>query len=125
MQAAAHSDPVDVVIETVGGTANTIEEACFSVRRGGSVAVLGLFTNAPTLPALAFLAKEIRLIGSMTYSRSERRADFDLALELLAAAPEKFRALITHRFALADIRQAFEVAGDKRSGCVKVAVQAA
>lgn len=123
LQAAASEQPIDVVIETVGGTADTLNDALHYVRRGGSVAVLGIFASAPAISALALVVKEVRLIGSMTYGRSGTRADFDVALDLLAAAPERYRRLVTHRFRLRDITEAFDTAGDKRSGCIKVAIE--
>ena len=107
----------------MGGNADTINDAIHAVRRGGTIVVLGVFTGMPTLNALALMAKEVRLIGSLTYGRSGARADFDVALQLLAAQPERFRRLITHRFALTDITRAFETAADKRSGAIKVLVQ--
>jgi threonine dehydrogenase-like Zn-dependent dehydrogenase len=123
LQAAASERPVDTVIETVGGTADTLNDAIHYARRGGSIAVLGIFAGATAISALALVVKEVRLIGSMTYGRSGTRADFDIALDLLARAPERYRRLLTHRFHLKDIAAAFETAGDKRSGCIKVAVE--
>ena len=120
---AARAHPVDAVIETVGGTADTINDAVRLVRPAGTVAVLGVFTTFPSINALLLLAHEVRLVGSLTYGRPGPRADFDIALQLLAADPEKFRALITHRFALADIARGFETAADKGSGSIKVAIQ--
>lgn len=119
----AHDQPVDVVVETVGGAADTINEAVHLVRRGGWVAVLGVFTNAPSLNALALVVKEVRIVGSLTYNRPGPRADFDIALALLADDPERFRALITHRFPLTEITRGFATAADKRSGSIKVAIQ--
>ncbi len=123
LSAQAHAQPVDVVIETVGGSADTINDAVHLVRRAGCVAVLGVFTTMPSLNALSLIAKEVRIVGSMTYGRPGPRADFDVALALLAAQPERFRALITHRFPLADIARGFETAADKRLGSIKVAIQ--
>jgi len=120
---AAHDASIDAVIETVGGTADTLNEAITLVRRGGTVLVLGVFTTMPTLNALALVLREVRIIGSLTYGRSGPRADFDVALQLLAAQPERFRALITHRIGLNDINNGFTIAADKRSGAIKVAVQ--
>lgn len=119
---AARAQPVDVVIETVGGTADTLTEAVQLARPGGSVSVLGVFTMPPTLNALLLVVKEVRLIGSLTYGRCGTRADFDVALQLLAQQPEIFRRLITHRFALAEITRGFQTALDKRSGSIKVSI---
>jgi 2-desacetyl-2-hydroxyethyl bacteriochlorophyllide A dehydrogenase len=123
LSAAAHDTPIDVVIETVGGAADTLNDAVHCVRRGGSVAVLGVFTSMPAFNALALMLKEVRLIGSLTYGRSGARADFDVALQLLADHPERFRRLITHRVPLSDLARGFATASDKRSGSIKVAVQ--
>jgi (R,R)-butanediol dehydrogenase / meso-butanediol dehydrogenase / diacetyl reductase len=118
----AASHPIDVVIETVGGTADTLADAITSVRAGGTVAVLGVFTGATFCPALALVAKEVRLVGSLTYGRSGARSDFDTALDVLAAHRDAARSLITHRFDLADIRKAFAAAADKKRGAIKVTV---
>jgi 2-desacetyl-2-hydroxyethyl bacteriochlorophyllide A dehydrogenase len=121
----AQRHPVDVVIETVAGTADTINEALLLVRPGGWVAVLGLFSGMPRLNALLLVAKEVRIVGSQTYGRSGPRADFDVALQLLSAEPERFRRIITHRFALDEITRGFETAADKRSRSIKVAIRPA
>lgn len=120
---AARAASVDAVVETVGGTADTLNDALHVVRRGGRIVVLGVFTGMPTLNALSLMAKEVRLIGSLTYGRCGPRADYDVALQLLADAPERFRGLITHRLPLADISRGFETALNKRSGSLKVTIQ--
>lgn len=124
LSSVAHEQPVDLVVETVGGHADTLNDAVHLVRRGGTVVVLGIFSTAPSINALAVVIKEVRLIGSMTYGRSGTRADFDRALALLAQDPERFRSLITHRFTLAELQKGFETAADKGSGSIKVTVRA-
>ena len=120
---AADTDPIDVVVETIGGTADTLNEAILLVRRGGTICVLGVFTSMPALNALLMVVRELRLVGSMTYGRFGTRADFDVALQLLAAQPERFEPLITHRVPLAEITRGFEIASNKKAGSIKVAVQ--
>jgi len=44
------------------------------------------------------------------------------AAAVLAANPEIARALITHRFPLADAAEAFRVAADRASGSIKVVI---
>ena len=122
LSSATSRSPVDVVIETVGGSADTINDGLHYVRPGGAVVVLGVFTTMPAFNALAVVTKEVRLVGSMTYGRSGPRADFDVALQLLADRPECFRQLITHRFPLAEINRGFETAADKRVGSIKVSI---
>jgi 2-desacetyl-2-hydroxyethyl bacteriochlorophyllide A dehydrogenase len=118
----AGEQAVDAVIETVGGTADTIADALRCVRPAGIVVVLGVFTASPPLPATTLVIKEARLVGSMMYDRRGARVDFAAAIDLLAAAPERVAPLVTHRVALADVQQAFELAADKQSGAIKVTV---
>jgi 2-desacetyl-2-hydroxyethyl bacteriochlorophyllide A dehydrogenase len=123
LAAAADDAPIDAVLETVGGNADTVNEAVLLVRPGGTISVLGVFTITPALNALLLMVREIRLVGSMTYGRVGPRADFDIALQLLAADPERFRTLITHRVPLVEISRGFAVAADKKAGSIKVAVE--
>ena len=122
LRASTGRDVVDVVIETVGGRADTIDAAIQCVRPGGRVVVLGVFSTKPMIDALALMAKEVRLVGSMTYSRSYARTDFAMALQLLGAQPDHFRHVITHRVGLHDIARGFALAGNKTSGSIKVMV---
>ena len=64
----------------------------------------------------------MRLTSSMTYSRSGPRADFEIALSLLARERRRLATLITHRVALVDAARAFAIAADKSTGAIKVAV---
>jgi L-iditol 2-dehydrogenase len=114
--------PPDVVIETVGGHGQTLDDAIQSVRAGGTVVLLGIFFSPPSCNALALVLKEVRLVGSFTYGRRDRRPDFELALQMLASNAPVARDLVTHRFELARIRQAFDTASDKKQGAIKVAV---
>jgi L-iditol 2-dehydrogenase len=123
LHAEARRAPIDLVIETVGGAAETIDAATAAVRPGGTVVVLGVFTREPPLPALRVLLKEIRLLGSFVYGRDGVRADFDVALDVLRRDGARIAAaLVTHRFSLDEIDRAFATAGDKTSGAIKVSV---
>ncbi|HVM94738.1 MAG TPA: alcohol dehydrogenase catalytic domain-containing protein [Candidatus Acidoferrales bacterium] len=114
----------DLVIETVGGSADTINEALQVVRRGGTIVVLGIFTSFPQINPIALVIKEARIVGSMVYGRTPANADFNVASHILSGDPERFRQLITHRVALSEIASGFETAADKKSGAIKVAVRA-
>jgi threonine dehydrogenase-like Zn-dependent dehydrogenase len=115
--------PIDLVVETVGGTANTLETAVIACRPGGTVCILGAFTTQPSFPALFVLAKELRLLGSFVYSQAGARADYEIALDILRRQGAGIAStLVTHRFALADIAEAFRIAADKTSGSIKVTI---
>ena len=117
--------PIDLVVETVGGTADTLDTAVAACRPGGTICILGAFTRAPTFPALFVLAKELRLIGSFVYGRAGARADFDIVLDLLARQGKHIAGtVITHRIPLAEIAQGFRTAADKTTGAIKVTIEA-
>ncbi len=123
VRAAARARRPDIVLETVGGMANTLELGLRIVRSGGRIVALGKFSRPITLDPLRFLMKEVSIVSSMTYSRKEPQADFTTALELLAAEPARLATLVTHRVPLVDVDQAFALAADKTSGSIKVVVQ--
>ncbi len=116
--------PPDVVLETVGGTAATLDVALDVVRAGGRIVALGKFTVPIVLPPLRFLMKEVHLTSSMTYCRQGPQSDFATALALLARHAG-LAALVTHTVPLDDVAHGFALAADKRSGALKVAVRPA
>lgn len=119
----AFRNPVDIVVETVGDANQTLGDAVTCARPGGTIAILGVFMQQPTLNALFVMMKELRIVGSLCYGRQSARADFDVALDILARQGDEMRrSMITHRFPLAEIDQAFQVANDKRSGSIKVSI---
>ena len=112
--------PADCVIETVGGRSTTLVEAVNLVRPGGMVLMLGVFDGASQIPALDFSTKEVTMVGSNCYGRSGSHTDFELAIELLRKNLEPLTTLVTHRFGLDEVNQAFAAAADKSSGSIKV-----
>jgi 2-desacetyl-2-hydroxyethyl bacteriochlorophyllide A dehydrogenase len=123
--AASAARQPDVVFETVGGHAATLDLALEVIRPGGSIVALGLFTRPVTLHPLRFLAKEARIVSSMMYSRNGQRPDFVEAIALLRDDCERLATLVTHHVPLAEIDRGFALAADKRSGAIKVTVAVA
>jgi L-iditol 2-dehydrogenase len=117
------NDKPDVVVETVGGHAETLNQAVGMARRGGRVSVLGLFTRPAQVNALAFMLNEVRAAGGFAYCRPGRQSDFEVALRIIEADPERARGLISHRFPLREADEAFRTAADKSTASVKVQVQ--
>lgn len=117
------NEGIDLVVETVGGNAPTLAQALGLVRPGGRVCVLGLFIQPVQMNALAFMLKEAKMAGGITYCRPGLRSDFEIALRILEANAERARAIISHRFPLTEAPQAFVTAADKSTGAIKVQVQ--
>lgn len=122
IRAATAARPPNAVLETVGGTADTLDLALKAVRAGGRIVALGMFTRPITLDPMRFLMKEARLTSSMTYSRTGPHPDFVTALTHLARERAVLAPLITHRVPLAEVGRGFTLASDKSSGAVKVAL---
>jgi len=123
---AAYSEErgIDLVIETVGGRADTLPQALDYVRPGGQVVALGVFTKSLSINPFQFILKEAQLKASVFYSRAGHRPDFSLAIDLLTQDASLARRLVTHTIPLGDAEQAFALAADKRKGTIKVLVQA-
>lgn len=121
--AMVRTRPFDVVLETVGGESDTLEQAPALVRPTGRVCVLGVFFHPPRLNAIALVIREVRMVGSITYGRMNGVADFDLATELLVRHRATAASLITHRAPLDGIASAYALADDKASLALKVTVE--
>jgi threonine dehydrogenase-like Zn-dependent dehydrogenase len=119
---AADFEP-DVVIESVGGTAGTIEQAMNAARVGGTVVVQGLFTENVAFDPRALVFKELHIIGSKIYGRSARGPEFATATALLPRYRDEISALQTHQFPLTRVEEAFAVAADRATPTIKVTVE--
>jgi L-iditol 2-dehydrogenase len=113
---------IDVVLETVGGRAETLTEAVAVARAGATIVMVGVFEGSPSLPGLGFLGKELTLRGSNCYAHDGRVGDFGLATELVARHRDLLPDLISHRFALDQVADAFAAAADKSAGAIKIQV---
>jgi 2-desacetyl-2-hydroxyethyl bacteriochlorophyllide A dehydrogenase len=112
----------DVVVETVGGHANTLADAFTVVGLSGRISVLGAFTQPVQIHPIMFFLKEPKVVGSNCYGRPGRHSDYEIAIEIMRRNAESLRRCITHRFSLEDIAQAYATADDKSSGAIKVQI---
>jgi len=111
---------IDVVVETVGGAADTLNSAGAAVRPGGAVSVLGFFTAPVSLQTIPLMMKEVTLGFSYCYEHGDESADFADALAILDRQRDAAATLVTHELPLADVEDAFRLAADRRSGAIKV-----
>jgi threonine dehydrogenase-like Zn-dependent dehydrogenase len=115
----------DVVVETVGGHSGALAEAMRRTRPGGSVVVLGIYDDLVPVSAYDVSLRELHIVGSNCYGHVGGRRDFAAALGLLVDNGSELEALITHRFGIEDVNEAFAAASDKSTGSVKVVVHPA
>ena len=113
----------DLVVETVGGSASTLSDACSAIKPGGSVSVLGLFMSSPEIDPHTLLMREGSLCWANCYARPQgKRPDFARAARIVEDERERLALLATHELPLAEMSRAFELASDRKAGAVKVSV---
>jgi L-iditol 2-dehydrogenase len=121
--AQAGDQHADVVIETVGGSADTLAEAVAVARTGGRLVMLGVFDSDPRLPGFMFFQKELTLAASNCYGRENASAgDFALGAQLTCANADTLQQLVSHTFALDQVADAFATADDKSTRSIKVQI---
>ncbi len=121
--AQAEDGTYDIVIDAAG-TTSALEKAVELCRPGGTLLLLASYWDGVlTLPAFAVCSKEIRIVPSMTYRRFGIARDIDIAAALLGARPEIPEVLISHRMPLDAAPEAFRIAGDRKSGAIKVVLE--
>jgi threonine dehydrogenase-like Zn-dependent dehydrogenase len=112
----------DVVIEAAG-TISALARAVALCRSGGRVIIVGTYWDEAILPAMDACMREITLVPASLYGRSGPSRDFDVAVSILAARPEVAAAVITHRFPLDAVSEAFATARDREAGAIKVVLE--
>ncbi len=113
----------DVVYESVGGTATTMEEAQDMVCPSGTIVVIGSFRRSPKLDFRKLLRNEVNLLFGWSYATWNGIPEFQISIDLLADGRIDTESLVTHKFPLDRVSDAFHAALDKyESGAVKVLV---
>jgi threonine dehydrogenase-like Zn-dependent dehydrogenase len=113
----------DVVIEALGRQ-ETFENALRSLRPGGTLSSLGLYSGKVVAPAEALHAglADQRIVTTLCPGGKERMRRL---MAIIAAHRVELSALVSHRFALEDIREAFELFASQHDGVLKVALHPA
>lgn len=112
----------DLVVETVGGHAPTLQQAVDLAESGGTVLLLGVHSVPQSLTTTRIWLDEVTVVGSFGYGRTGARADYEDAITLLARNRTRLAPLVTHTMPLAAAADAFATAAGKRSGAIKVVV---
>jgi len=107
---------VDKVLECVGRQ-ETFVQAMTLLRKQGLATVVGIFEQTEiTIPVMKLVNNEIRVQGSQGYCW-----DFPVALKM--AGEIGLEKLITHRFPLDELQQAFTTALDRTRNTIKVVLK--
>ncbi len=111
---------VDVAIEALG-TQPTFESALRVLRPGGTLSSLGVYSGKLQVPYDAFAAGlgDHRIVTTLCPGGKERMRRL---IEMVRRGKLDLRPLLTHRFKLADINQAYKVFGERRDGVMKVVI---
>jgi len=113
----------DIVIEAVGGTAPTFANDLHMVAQNGTLGIIGSYQVPQTLDSREAMAKQIQITWINSYGVWEGVPEFEIAMELMTAGKFHPLEIITHRFPLDEIADAFAAADNKReSGAIKVLI---
>jgi threonine dehydrogenase-like Zn-dependent dehydrogenase len=111
---------VDVAIEALGTQATF--EACLRVLRpGGTLSSLGVYSSDLTIPLGAFAAGlgDHQIVTSLCPGGKERMRRL---MSVIHAGRVDLSPMVTHRYRLDDIEQAYELFSHQRDGVLKVAI---
>lgn len=100
----------DLVIEGDGSEAS-IARAAHLCRPGGTVLLVAGYYSDKTIQVLPFVVKELTCVWGTFYGHHASGRAFDNAAALLAQWPEVAATLITHRFPLDAVADAFALVG--------------
>ena len=111
---------VDVAIEALG-TQPTFETALRVLRPGGTLSSLGVYSGKLQVPYEAFAAGlgDHRIVTTLCPGGKERMRRL---IEMVRRGKLDLLPLLTHRFKLADINEAYKLFGERRDGVMKVAI---
>ncbi len=111
---------VDVAIEALG-TQATFEAALRVLRPGGTLSSLGVYSTDLTIPLGAFAAGlgDHRIITTLCPGGKERMRRL---MSVIEAGRVDLGAMVTHRFKLDDIVEAYDLFSHQRDGVLKIAL---
>ena len=112
--------PVDVAIEALGRQ-ETFESCLRVLKPGGVLSSLGVYSGKLTLPLDAFAGGlgDHTIVTTLCPGGKERMRRL---MSVIETGRLDLRPLVTHRFRLEDIEDAYELFGNQRDGVIKVAI---
>jgi threonine dehydrogenase-like Zn-dependent dehydrogenase len=111
---------VDVAIEALG-TQGTFEAALRVLRPGGTLSSLGVYSGDLIIPIDAFSAGlgDNRIVTSLCPGGKGRMRRL---MEVIRSRRLDLSAMVTHRFTLDTIEDAYDLFSNQRDGVLKIAI---
>lgn len=111
---------VDAVIEALG-TQQTFESALRVLKPGGTLSSLGVYSSDLTIPLDAFSAGlgDHKIITSLCPGGKERMRRL---MSVIESSRVNLQDMVTHRYKLDDIVEAYDLFSHQRDGVLKVAI---
>jgi len=113
---------VDCVLESVGYKAKTIQQGIAIIRKGGRIIFTGVFEEPVTLNFGDLLGKEATISASHAFGIWGLVPEFRLAAEMMARGEFPADRIVTHRFPLDQVNEAFQVKLDHPESALKVQI---
>ena len=112
-----HGFGMEVVYETAGSVPTT-QQTIDLAARGGRIVWVGLAgEDRFPMPVLQAIDKELDIMGIFRYANV-----YPYAIQLVSTGRMNIDPLVTHRYNLENVKEALEVAYERRDGAVKVMV---
>lgn len=110
----------DVAIEALG-TQQTFESCLRVLKPGGTLSSLGVYSGKLSLPLDAFAAGlgDHKIITTLCPGGKERMRRL---MNVVASGRVDLKSMVTHRFKLDQIEQAYDLFANQRDGVLKVAI---
>ena len=111
---------VDVAIEALG-TQTTFAAALTALRPGGTLSSLGVYSGDLTIPLGAFAAGlgDNRIVTTLCPGGKERMRRL---IDVVASGRVDLSSMVTHRFPLERVEEAYDLFANQRDGVLKVAL---
>ncbi len=111
---------VDVAIEALG-TEMTFQSCMRVLKPGGTLSSLGVYSKDISIPLDAFYAGlgDQKFITTLCPGGKERMRRL---MEMIGTKRVDLKTLVTHRFKLAQIQEAYDLFSNQRDGVLKVAI---
>ena len=113
-------DKADLILECVG-VQETISQAVSLARKGSTIVVVGVFGQKPQVDLGLVQDRELNLVGTLMYQRS----DYEKAIDLVAKGKLRLDVLVTNHFPFKQYLEAYHAIEAAKGNTMKVMIDIA